>query len=74
MKLEFHHDSIGALEDFNIAITKPNLYERAYFEKGRLSIYMGQKDLGCSYLHKAKDLGYTEADKAIQQYCNHQQN
>ena len=66
-------DYKGAIPDFNKAIKlwSGEKYQRsiAFYWRGLAEIDLGQKDSGCLDLKKAADLGYTDANEAIQKYC-----
>ncbi len=63
-------DYRGAIQDLNKAIElDPNLAE-AYYNRGIAKIKSGQKDDGCLDFSEASELGLSEANGAIKQYCN----
>jgi len=64
------NDYKGAIQDYNKAIElKPN-YAKAYYGRGIVKILLGQNDNARLDLSKAGELGFAEAYKAIEKYCN----
>jgi tetratricopeptide (TPR) repeat protein len=66
-------DYKGAIVDFNRVIKSwsGEKYQKskAFYWRGLAEIDLGQKDSGCLDLSKAANLGYSEANEAIQKYC-----
>jgi len=66
-----------ALKDYIDAITnltkglelRPN-YPRGYYLRGVAKCELAQNESGCLDLNKARELGYSGADEAINKYCN----
>jgi hypothetical protein len=46
----------------------PN-YGLAYYKRGLIKFFSGQKESGCLDLSKAGELGYADAYDAIKNYC-----
>lgn len=63
-------DLAGAIRAYDAAIkADPNASEM-YYRRGLVKIRAGQESAGCTDLHKAEDLGYTHARKALQEHCS----
>ncbi len=66
-------DYKGAIADFNNVIkswTGEKVQKsEAFYWRGMAKINLGQKDRGCLDLKKSADLGFSQADEAIQKYC-----
>jgi len=66
-------DYNGAIADFNRVIKSwsGEKYQKskALYWRGLSKINLGQKDNGCLDLGKAADMGYSEANEAIQKHC-----
>ena len=63
-------DFSGAIADYSKAINlDPIKLSRAYYQRGLLEIQFGRNEIGCKDLSKAGELGWAEANEAIQKYC-----
>jgi regulator of sirC expression with transglutaminase-like and TPR domain len=62
-------DNRGALEDCSKAILLKPDYAKAYYVRGLIKFILDQNSSGCQDLKKASNLGYTEADEIIKEYC-----
>jgi tetratricopeptide (TPR) repeat protein len=69
----FLQDYAGAIADFSDVIKSwsGEKYQKskAFYWRGQAKIVLGEKDEGCRDLRKAADMGYSEANEAIQKYC-----
>jgi serine/threonine-protein kinase len=67
------HDYKGAMADFNRVIKfwsgERNQRSKAFYWRGLIKINLGQKVSGCLDLNKAGKLGYAEAFKVSEIYC-----
>ena len=63
-------DDRGAIADYNKAIKLDPNYARAYLGRGLSKKLLGDIDEACLDLSKAGELGYDDAYRLIQQYCN----
>lgn len=62
-------DYKGAIEDYTTVIEINPKYSLAYFLRGTTKLDLGQNDNGCIDLHKAGELGYSEAYEEIKEFC-----
>lgn len=60
----------GALITLNKIIAKCPSLESAYYTRGLVKYYLGDKTGGCKDLSRAGELGYTDAYARIQELCN----
>ena len=63
-----------AISDFSRVIEiDPNsiFASRAFYKRGLSKIEIGQNESGCSDLYKARELGHSGADEAINKYCEY---
>ncbi|MDA9332749.1 tetratricopeptide repeat protein, partial [Saprospiraceae bacterium] len=60
----------GSIADYTKAIEIDPNYAKAYLNRGRSKLMLGQKDSGCLDLSKAGELGYGKAYEVIKEYCN----
>lgn len=58
-----------AIEDFTKAIEINPKLAMAYYNRGLAYILLVHKESGCIDLNKAVELGFSEANKSIKQYC-----
>jgi tetratricopeptide (TPR) repeat protein len=67
-------DYEGAIADFTSVITswssEKDQKSKAFYWRGTIKIIMGQKESGCFDLRKAEKSGFSDAEKAIELYCN----
>jgi tetratricopeptide (TPR) repeat protein len=59
-----------ALDDFNKAIVMNSEYASAYYNRGIAKVHLNDKASVCEDFKKAKELGWKNADDAINQNCN----
>ncbi len=59
-----------AMEGYNQTISLDSERGEAYLYRGALKIFMKKKSGGCSDLKKARALGATDAEEALQEYCS----
>ena len=67
-----HHKSGNtneALDAYNAALSINKDLGEAYLYRGALKVYLERKADGCSDFRIASSLGVSEADQAIEQYC-----
>lgn len=62
----------GAMDDFDQAIKIDPVNSLAYFMRGQVKMQMQDVDAGCKDISKASELGYSQADKFLKQYCHNQ--
>ena len=63
-------DYEDAIKDLNIGLElRPN-YPRGYYLRGVAKCELAQNESGCLDLNKARELGYSGAEEAINKYCN----
>lgn len=58
-----------AMEAYDNAISTNNQLGEAYLYRGALKVYQGKKSAGCQDFRSAKALNISEAQAAIEQYC-----
>lgn len=58
-----------AIEYFDRTIDMDSTFQRAYINRGVAKLNIGDNDGACTDFSKAKELGYINALKAIEQYC-----
>lgn len=63
-------DYRGAIVDFSKAIYLNNADGASYYERGICYHTLGNKEKCCFDLVKSSGLGYSDADLAVQNYCN----
>ena len=63
-------DYRGAIEDFTKAVELNSEDSEAFMNRGMARITIGQKESGCLDLSKSGELGYSEAYRAIKEFCN----
>jgi tetratricopeptide (TPR) repeat protein len=66
---EFHKYT-KAIKDFNKAIKLKDDYAEAYYNRGVTHRILDDIKKSCEDWHKAKELGYEDADFLIEKYCN----
>jgi tetratricopeptide (TPR) repeat protein len=66
---EFHNYS-KAIKDFSKAIKLKSDYAEAYYNRGVTHVILDDIKKSCEDLHKAKELGFEEANALIERYCN----
>ena len=66
---EFHKYS-KAIKDFNKAIKLKTDYAEAYYNRGVTYRILDDIKKSCEDWHRAKELGYADADLLIEKYCN----
>lgn len=59
----------GAIEDFNTVISLDSASGMAYANRGTTEYYMNMKDSACADWNKAVNLGFSEANDMIKQFC-----
>ena len=64
---------LGAIKDFEKAIELKPDYAEAYFNCGLVNLFQGRRHEACISWQKAHELGHYEAEKAIRQYCEEDQ-
>ena len=62
-------DYTGAIADYTRVIEIDPYFAWAYNNRGLAKISLGQKVSGCMDLKKAKELGLSEAQESIKEYC-----
>jgi|WetSurMetagenome_2_1015567.scaffolds.fasta_scaffold115174_1 tetratricopeptide (TPR) repeat protein len=66
---EFHKYT-KAIKDFTKAIKLKNDYAEAFYNRGVTYRILDDINKSCEDWHKAKELGFKEADALIEKYCN----
>ena len=64
------NDMEGAINDFTKAILIDKNYGQAYFNRGVCYLNLKNLQKACPDFHKAYQLGYTQAEELIRNYCN----
>jgi tetratricopeptide (TPR) repeat protein len=59
-----------AIVEFSKAIEINTNFPAAYYNRGLVEVFLGQKESGCLDLRKAAELGEKDANKMIEKYCN----
>ena len=59
-----------AMEGYNQAISMNSNYGEAYLYRGALKIFLKKKSAGCADLKKALALEVSDAEAALEKYCN----
>ena len=62
-------DFNGSLQDFNYAISLKANYAEAWYNRGIIRYQTGQSPDACNDWHKAAQLGFSQAQNAIRNYC-----
>ena len=58
------------ISDYNMVIKLNPNYAEAYYYRGYANIYINKKFNGCIDFIRAEELGYEDAYKGINKYCN----
>jgi tetratricopeptide (TPR) repeat protein len=64
------HKYTKAIKDFTKAIKVKTDYAEAYFNRGVTYRILDDVKKSCADWKKAKELGFEDADKLIEKYCN----
>ncbi|MEG1606802.1 MAG: tetratricopeptide repeat protein [Mucinivorans sp.] len=62
-------DLPGAIEQYNKAIALFPNFGEAYYNRGLVQIFLGEKTTGCMDMSKAGELGITRAYEIVKRYC-----
>lgn len=62
-------DIQGALNDFQQSVKINPRFAKGYYTLGLEELLSKNQEQGCEHLHRADDLGYSEAKQALQTYC-----
>jgi len=69
VKSTFLKDFSGAVDDFGKAIELDPEYQKAYFDRGLMKYYLKDRDGACADWKKSLELGFTQAENVIEQFC-----
>lgn len=58
-----------AISEYTKAIIINDKFSAAYYNRGLVEAFVGQKEKGCADLRKAEELGEKDAYSMIQKYC-----